>query len=146
MRGSVHADMRSLGVVFALLVLACNSSPTEPSSSATGGEATFVVQFGNSTRVNTDLQVSFAQLIEDSRCPTSVVCVWQGNGAIRIDITTSRGTQGVTLNTAGGAGFPREAAVEGYTFALVELDPQRQTSDPIPVQQYRATIRVTRLQ
>jgi len=34
--------------------------------------------------------------------------------------------------------------VAGYTFTLVELDPQRQTPDPIPVQQYRATIRVTR--
>jgi hypothetical protein len=36
--------------------------------------------------------------------------------------------------------------VAGYLFALVELDPQRQTPDPIPAQQYRATLRVTRTQ
>ena len=131
--------MRILGVVFALLVLACNSSPTEPSR-----DATIVVPFGNSNQVNGDLRVSFTQVTEDSRCPASVVCAWQGNAAIRLDITTGRGTQSATLNTAGGSVFPREASVAGYTFTLMELDPQRQTTDPIPVQQYRATIRVTR--
>jgi hypothetical protein len=138
--------MRSLGVVFALLVLACNSSPTDPGSSAPVRNATIVVQFGNSNQVNTDLRVSFAQVVEDSRCPASVACVWQGNGAIRLDITTARGAQSATLNTAGGNVFPREASLAGYTFTLVELDPQRETTDPIPLRQYRATIRVTRAQ
>ena len=138
--------MRSLGVGFALLVLSCNSSPTDPGGSASVRDATIVLQSGNSTQVNSDLRVSFAQVVEDSRCPASVVCVWQGNGAIRLDITTGRGTQSATLNTAGGTGYPREAAVAGYTFTLVELDPQRQTPDPVPAQQYRATIRVTRAQ
>jgi hypothetical protein len=135
--------MRSLGVVLAFLVLACNSTPTDPDSSALARDVTVVVPFGNAKQVTTDLRISFAQLVEDSRCPASVVCAWQGNGAIRLDVTTGRGAQSVTLNTAGG-GFPREASVDGYTFTLVELDPQRQTPDPIPVQQYRATIRVAR--
>jgi hypothetical protein len=138
--------MRSMGVVFALLVLACNSSPTDPGSSASFRDATIVLQFGNSNQVNTDLRVSFAQVVEDSRCPASVACVWQGNGAIRLDITTGGGAQSATLNTAGGTSFPREASLAGYTFTLVELGPQRQTTDPIPLQQYRATIRVTRAQ
>lgn len=136
--------MRFPGVVFALLVVACTSSPTEPGSSAAVRDATIVIRFGASTQVNSDIRVSFAQLIEDSRCPASVVCVWQGNGAIRLDVTTSGGVQSVTLNTAGGNDFPREATVAGYLLTLVELAPQRQTPDPIPPQQYRATIRVTR--
>ena len=139
-------NMRSLGVLFALLAVACNSSPTDPSRSGNAGNATIVVPSGTSTQVNTDLRVSFAEVVEDTRCPASVACTWSGNGAIRLDITTGRAAQTVTLNTAGGVGFPREATVAGYTFALVELDPQRQTPDPIPVQQYRATIQVTRAQ
>jgi len=129
-----------------LLVLACNSSPTAPGSSNLARDTTIVLQFGSSNQVDTGLRVSFAQVVEDSRCPASVVCVWQGNGAIRLDITTGSGTQSATLNTAGGTAFPREASVAGYTFTLVELDPQRPTPDPIPLQQYRATIRVTRAQ
>jgi len=138
--------MRSLGALSVLLVLACNSSPTAPGSSNLARDTTIVLQFGSSNQVDTGLRVSFAQVVEDSRCPASVVCVWQGNGAIRLDITTGSGTQSATLNTAGGTAFPREASVAGYTFTLVELDPQRPTPDPIPLQQYRATIRVTRAQ
>ena len=136
--------MRSLGVVFALLVLACNSTPTAPDNSIPASGATILLQFGSSKQVDTDLRVSFAQVVEDSRCPASVQCVWQGNGAIRLDVTTGGGTQSTRLNTAGGATFPTEASVGGYTFTLVKLDPQRQTADPVPAQQYQATIRVTR--
>ena len=131
-------------VVFALIALGCNSSPTEPSSSIPVRDATIVVQFGNSNQVSPDLRVSFAQVAEDSRCPASVTCVWQGNGAVRLDVTIVSVVQSVVLNTAGGPAFPREATVAGYTFTLVELAPQRQTPDPVPMQQYRATIRVTR--
>lgn len=138
--------MRSVGILFALLALGCNSSPTGPSSTVNGGDTTIIVQFGHSTQINTDLRVAFDQIVEDSRCPASVVCVWQGNGAIRLNITSGRGEQAVTLNTAGRANFPREALVAGYMFALEELLPQRQTSDPIPEQQYRARIRVTLVQ
>ena len=136
--------MRPLGVLFALLVLAC-SSPTDPGDSVLR-DRTVEVQFGNSVQVNADLRVSFAQVVQDSRCPASVVCAWQGNGAVRLDILSSTGVQSAILNTAGGTAFPHEVTLAGYTFTLVELNPQRQTADPIPVQQYRATIRVTRAQ
>ena len=141
--------MRSPATVFAtvfalLLVLACGSSPTDPGTSLPVRDATIVLRHGDSNQVSADLRVSFAEVVEDSRCPASVVCAWQGNGAIRLAITTGDVAQSVQLNTAGGTSFPREASAAGYTFTLVELDPQRQTPDPVPVQQYRATIRVTR--
>jgi len=136
--------MRSMGVVLALLVLACNSAPTAPGNSIPAGGATIVLQVESPKQVDTDLRVSFAQVVEDSRCPASVVCVWQGNGAIRLDVTTGGSPQSITLNTAGGTAFPGETSAGGYTFTLVELDPQRKTPDPVPAQQYRATIRVTR--
>ena len=137
--------MRVLGTAFALLVLACNASPTDPATSSLR-DATIVLQYGQSSQVNSDLRVTFGQVVDDSRCPASVTCVWQGNGAIRLDVTSGRGAQSVTLNTAGVVNFPRDASAAGYTFTLLQLDPQRQTTDAIPPQQYRATVRVTRAQ
>lgn len=134
-----------MGVLLALLRLACNSAPTDPGRPLEVRNERVVLSFGSAVEVNDDLRISFAQLVEDSRCPASVVCVWQGNGAARLDITTRRGAQSVTLNTAGSSDMPSEATALGYTFKLVELDPQRQTPDPVPPQQYRATIRVTRV-
>lgn len=136
--------MRPVGVVLAFLVLACNSAPTAPSNSIPASGATVVLPFGASKQVDSDLRISFAQLVGDSRCPQSVVCVWEGNGAIRLDVTTGGSTHSVTLNTAGGNAYPREASAGGYTFALVELVPPRKTPDPVPAQQYRATVLVTR--
>jgi hypothetical protein len=135
--------MRFIGVALASLVLACNSSPTDPVRSIPASGATIVLRFGRSTQVDADLRVSFAQVIEDSRCPASVVCAWQGNGAIRLDITSGNGLQSTRLNTAGGTTFPTETTVGDYTLTLLQLDPQRQTPDPVPAQQYKATIRVT---
>ena len=132
--------MRSAGVVLSiLLLLGCSSSPTEPDPGAS-----FVVAYGSTGRSG-EVRVTFAQLVEDSRCPASVVCAWQGNGAVRLEITAGGSTQSVTLHTAGGPAFPREASVAGYTVTLVELDPQRQTPDPVPPQQYRATVRIARV-
>ena len=138
--------MRTLGAVLALFLLACNSTPTDPLDSNGVRDTTIVVANGSSNQVTSDLRVAFTQLLEDSRCPASVVCAWAGNGAVRLDITSASGAQSVTLNTTGGPNFPNEATVAGYTFTLVELDPARKTPDPIPAQQYRATIRVTRAQ
>jgi len=72
------------------------------------------------------VRVSFTQVVEDSRCPASVACVWQGNAAIRLDI-----------RTAGGTAFPSEVAAAGYTFTLIDLDPKPQTSAHLPAEQYR---------
>ena len=142
--GESVTHMRSLRVVFALLLVGCTSSPTEPGASSLLRDGMVVLQVGASAQVNSDLRVSFAEVVEDSRCPASVVCAWQGNGAIRLEFTTGRGVKSAKLNTAGGTNFPREATVDGYTFELVELEPQPKTPDPIPAQQYRAAIRVTR--
>ena len=135
--------MRSLGFVLALLVLACNSSPTDPTRPLDIRDESVTLPFGDARRVNDDLVISFAELVEDSRCPTSVVCVWEGNGKIRLDVTTRRGSRSITLNTHGGTEFPRDANAFGYRFTLVELQPERVTPDPVPAQQYRARLRVT---
>ena len=132
--------MRSHGVVFALLV-ACSSA------AGPGLGDQFTLRVGESASIaELGVWMRFIQVVEDSRCPASVVCVWSGNGAIRLDITTGRGAEPVTLNTAGGNLFPNEASAAGYTFTLVQLDPQRQTTAEVPAEQYRATIRVTRAQ
>ncbi len=132
--------VRLPGVAFAFLVLACNSSPTSPE----GSGATALIRFGTSAQVTSDVRVSFAQVVEDSRCPATNVCGWAGNAAIRLDIRQDSVTQSVTLNTAGGTGFPRVATLGGHNFTLVDVDPQRQTADPIPMQQYQARIHVSR--
>ena len=136
--------MRTAAALLLLFSLGCNSSssPTEPSAPVEVRNESLTLPFGRTVEVNSDLQVALAEILEDSRCPASVVCVWQGNGKIRLAVTTRRGAQSIELNTVGSVGFPREASALGYTFTLEELRPARQTPDPVQPQQYAAVIRV----
>jgi hypothetical protein len=137
---------RRLLSLFALLVLSCNSSPTDPVNAQPLRDGTIVLAVGDSRQLERNVRVSLAAVTEDSRCPKSVVCAWEGNGAVRLDVTAGSNVQSVTLNTAGHTSLPREATAAGFTFALVELAPEKETPDPIPPQRYRATIRVTSAQ
>jgi hypothetical protein len=137
--------MRFALALLLLPFLACNSSsPTEPSPPIEPLNESYSLRYGNSAQVTRDLRVTFAEVLEDSRCPSTVQCVWAGNGKIRLDLVTGRGTSSVVLNTTGSAEMPREASAFGYTFTLVELQPYPQTTDAIPPNQYTAVVRVKR--
>jgi hypothetical protein len=38
--------------------------------------------------IGEDLKIKFAEFVGDSRCPINVVCIWQGEVTVRIEITT----------------------------------------------------------
>ena len=72
--------------------------------------------------------VQFVSVKEDSRCPVTVQCVWQGNAAVVVRV----GSQEVTLNTAGGTQFPRSAQVGNVTIELLEVRPEPREQRPAP--------------
>ena len=70
------------------------------------------------------------EVIEDSRCPASVQCVWAGRVRIRAEISGT-GTRELTL------GEP--AAVSGGTVTLVDVRPGKRTPDAVPSRAYQFT-------
>lgn len=83
------------------------------------------------------VSVRFTGVPSDSRCARTVVCVWQGDGAVLVEIATvAAGARQDTLHTALD---PRTIDVGTRTLELVELDPYPATTDPIPAGDYRAT-------
>jgi hypothetical protein len=85
------------------------------------------------------LTVSFVGVTEDSRCPTGVQCVWAGNAAVSLVITSADGARSaVSLNTTLD---PRSVIFGGYEVALIQLDPNPRQGQPIPQASYLATLR-----
>lgn len=70
------------------------------------------------------------EVVEDSRCPASVQCVWAGRVRIRADIS-GEGTRELTL------GEP--AAVSGGTLTLVDVRPGKRAPGTIPSRDYQFT-------
>ena len=70
-------------------------------------------------------------VLEDSRCPTSVKCVWAGQVriSVRIDLGSGNQTRELTL------GKPAQVADGALT--LVEVTPERRSTTPVYPEDYR---------
>jgi hypothetical protein len=87
---------------------------------------------------DTKLKIRFASVIEDSRCPKGVECVWQGNAKGRFELSgIKRKPSTVLLNTGIE---PKEAEYSGYTVRLVKITPEPKSGQRINVRKYEATL------
>ncbi len=69
------------------------------------------------------LVIKFKAVLEDSRCPVNVVCVWAGNGKVEFEILDIDGqNKTVTLNTEEE---PRVTTLKGHSLKLISLNPPR---------------------
>jgi len=94
-----------------------------------------------------DLSVRFSELLEESRCPTEVECFWTGKARIAV-IVQAIGRPSTTAyfssNPAPGENAQSVRAGD-YAVELTSLEPYPRTpDDPIPFEDYRATLVVAR--
>lgn len=85
-------------------------------------------------------KIKLLGVIEDSRCPTDVNCVWAGNAKIKIEIRSGRGrSREFELNSAVA---PTVITYAGNDFKLVKLTPALRSNVRIDPNKYVATIEV----
>jgi hypothetical protein len=89
------------------------------------------------------LAISFLSVLEDSRCPQGVNCVWQGNAKIAIEVKV-KGEKSATLDLNTGHGA-KEADHQGYRISLINLVPHPKEGEPTRAADYRATLKVVKL-
>ena len=87
--------------------------------------------------------IAFLAVRHDSRCPTDVVCVWQGNAEVEIRVAFGEGpTVPYVLNTGLE---PRSANIGPYLLTLVDLRPAPVSTTSIPPEQYVVSLRLQAL-
>lgn len=134
--------MRLALVLLPILLLAgCGSDGGETDtriavpSSPVGHE--YLLGFGETIRVS-DLLLEFTTLAEDSRCPASAMCVWEGNA--RVLVTATRGKTTTVLGLNSNPQFPVRAEFEGYVIELRNVDPYPATPQLPRAQDYTLTL------
>ena len=91
------------------------------------------------------LRIKFAAVEHDSRCPKDVKCVWAGNAAARLDVSTSRrGSKSLPLNTSRSLSLFGETQYQGYKLRLVGLSPYPRSNKEIAPGDYIVTLLVTK--
>ena len=89
-------------------------------------------------------RVRFASVLNDSRCPADVTCVWAGNAEVLIEAEAGRSRARLNLNTNGGTNFPKERKHQQYTVELVALAPQPRQNSGKKAMDYVATLVIRR--
>jgi hypothetical protein len=86
------------------------------------------------------LVIKFKAVVEDSRCPVNVVCVWAGNGKVEFEILDIDGqNKTVTLNTEEE---PRVTILKEHILKLISLNPPRIDGVSISPGDYSVTLLV----
>ena len=132
--------MRRIALVCLSLLLAtgCSTAPTSaspntsPSTSATNAQptsagpviegSTLNLRLGQSSTLADKSQLAYTQLMDDSRCPLTVQCVWEGNAEIALQWRPASGrSQELRLHTSPRGG-PTSITVGEHTITLLALD------------------------
>jgi hypothetical protein len=90
----------------------------------------------------TSLWIKFVTVESDSRCPSDVKCVWAGNAAVQVEVSTGRRSKTLTLNTGRGGTLVGEIEYKGYRVKLV--GPYPRSDRKIAAEDYAATLLVTK--
>ncbi len=89
-------------------------------------------------------RIKFISVLEDSRCPRDVKCIWSGNAKIKVQVTMVGGpAKTFEFNTTTGG--PLGGQLDSYSINLVSLTPHPNGNRKIRQRDYRATISVNRL-
>jgi hypothetical protein len=133
----------------AFLPVACSSQaedPAEPQAGAIVVDAqagrSFELRAGETGRIaGLGIQVFFRGVASDSRCPTDVTCVWEGDAALRIRATVGRSDEWTPFDLH-TAIEPQTARIGEHTITVVGLSPSPESGRTIPNERYTVTLRV----
>ncbi len=113
----------------------------------------FVLRVGGTVTINSNgPTVELVEIVEDSRCPADVTCIWAGRALIKVIVSSPSdvlgfGTVDMTLEAGAEAG--QENRVVGkhaaYTLALLELAPQPISTVKLSSQDYLAKLEVVKV-
>ena len=103
----------------------------------------FEIKVGQEASISSQqLTLKFLSVSEDSRCPQGTICMWEGNGKVNIELTSTGQTSYVVeLNTA--VSLKSEATYQDYKISLLDLQPYPSAGSTIQQSEYIATVRVT---
>ena len=90
------------------------------------------------------VRICLDSLIEDSRCPLGVVCIWQGTAIAKFSVTVNDHQRPVTLSTFKLPGFPSDTILMGYKIEFVDLLPYPDINKSHDISEYRAEITITK--
>lgn len=103
------------------------NTTVETNSSSPQKETIYLKEGQNIFLKEYKMNVTFKRMVEDSRCPKDVQCVWAGNATAEVEFmgvsTRPRVIQLSTTNDENKGHFTKQN-FNGYTISLLEVSPE----------------------
>ncbi len=131
---------RTIGI--AIVVWACLFSgvvSAQESNTPNLGEE-FELAVNQTAQITAEnISVTFQKVLEDSRCPIDVTCIWAGLAEVSLRVAVSGKEKDISLSTP-----PAEnsTVVENYIFGLIGVRPVPRADQNIDSSAYSVTMRV----
>jgi hypothetical protein len=122
-----------------------NKSPEDLMAVELGDQ--FQLKIGQTALIESkNISVKFLNVTEDSRCPSDVVCVWEGQVAILLNIMQHDQDLGdLALTVRGGDQTLAAKTFDGYSIQIMQVEPYPKASEPIQLSDYVATLLVSKI-
>lgn len=102
------------------------------------------VQVGKSIRFDEGAELAFQEVVEDSRCPPGVLCVWEGRAVVSLRLTAKNSaSDNFSLSLHAGHPDLAESVILGYKLTLLSLEPESQSTGADAKVDYVATLLIT---
>lgn len=87
------------------------------------------------------LEIRFVEVVNDSRCPTGVQCIWAGEVSVKIEINYQDQQKSMVLTQSGSS--DAQTLFLDYTIAFA-IQPYPEAQKPIKAKDYRLHLVVTK--
>jgi len=90
-----------------------------------------------------DFSIALDSVLQDSRCPEDVICIWAGNAQGRFNIIAEgRFHHQIILNTT--LPMQQDTTLHGINYKLMSLSPEPNSKMPIDYTKYKAKLVITK--
>jgi len=133
-----------LAITIANLEQESFAQSSEPMTIEANLDSEFLLQVNQSAEIKSEeLKITFLNVTSDSRCPSDVTCIWQGQAGIELDVQKGEEESTVSLSI-GGDSSPEESIFNSYLIQLVDLSPYPISTKNIQPEDYTVTIKITK--
>lgn len=133
-------------LVLGATLVSCHTEQAAANPLEINLDQVFTLKGGQEATIKDEnLRLRFDEVLEDSRCPTSVECFWTGQARIALLVEPNgRGETTLEFNTNPAPGQNNQTAqLDEYTITMRSLEPVPRTpDDKLALEDYRATLTV----
>ena len=127
-------------VIFSIVSSADSSLGMEPEVSPKKLNEQFQLKYHEPAIISNGLEISILD-IEDSRCPSDVTCVWEGEVKISVNVIKDKNPLGnFTLTSRAGDKDLSTQTIDNYSIQVIEVEPYPVSTRQIPLSDYVVTL------